>query len=229
MADLVVRFRKPAGWADSVHIHYWDIHPLGQSTTWPGESMEKVDGWFVHRFKGGQAASFVFHDGNGRQTRDLHRDRSGWYTGGGTWDEQPPGAQAAAPTPGESPKLPKMAPAPRSTAETSGLPDFREETIYFLLTTRFFDGDPSNNFFCRDRIRFNAAGEAEDPHWRGDFKGLIHRLDYIRDLGVTAIWLLPFFPSPLRDDGYDTSDYVGVNPIYGSLRDFKALKSRSDP
>ena len=55
--------------------------------------------------------------------------------------------------------------------------DFREETIYFLLTTRFYDGDPSNNFFCRDRIKFNAMGQPEDPHWRGDFKGLIQRLD----------------------------------------------------
>jgi glycosidase len=45
--------------------------------------------------------------------------------------------------------------------------DFREETIYFLLTARFYDGDPSNNFFCRDRIRFDAAGNAIDPHWRG--------------------------------------------------------------
>jgi len=63
------------------------------------------------------------------------------------------------------------------------LPDFREETIYFLLTAQFYDGDPSNNFFCRDRIGFNDAGAAQDPHWRGDFKGLIQRLDYIRDLG----------------------------------------------
>ncbi len=57
----------------------------------------------------------------------------------------------------------------------------------------------------------------------GDFRGLAEKLDYIRDLGVTAIWLLPFFPSPLRDDGYDTSDYVNVNRIYGSLRDFKTV------
>jgi maltose alpha-D-glucosyltransferase/alpha-amylase len=57
----------------------------------------------------------------------------------------------------------------------------------------------------------------------GDFRGLTEKLDYIRDLGVTAIWLLPFLPSPLRDDGYDTSDYLGVNRIYGSLRDFKAF------
>ncbi len=71
------------------------------------------------------------------------------------------------------------------------LGDFREETIYFVITTRFYDGDPSNNFFCRDRILFDAAGNATDPHWRGDFKGLIQRLDYIRDLGFSAIWITP--------------------------------------
>lgn len=55
----------------------------------------------------------------------------------------------------------------------------------------------------------------------GDFRGLTDRLDYIQDLGVTAIWLLPFFPSPLRDDGYDISDYNTVNSIYGNTEDFK--------
>ena len=55
----------------------------------------------------------------------------------------------------------------------------------------------------------------------GDFPGLISRLDYLRDLGVTALWLLPFYPSPLRDDGYDIADYWTVNPIYGSLDDFR--------
>ncbi|MGE5659973.1 MAG: maltose alpha-D-glucosyltransferase [Actinomycetota bacterium] len=57
----------------------------------------------------------------------------------------------------------------------------------------------------------------------GDFRGLTEKLDYLQDLGVTAIWVLPFFPSPLRDDGYDTSDYTSVNPIYGSLEDFQNL------
>ncbi|MCO6456618.1 MAG: maltose alpha-D-glucosyltransferase [Pirellulaceae bacterium] len=57
----------------------------------------------------------------------------------------------------------------------------------------------------------------------GDLRGLTARLDYIQDLGVTAIWLLPFFPSPLRDDGYDIADYTAINPSYGTLRDFKAL------
>ncbi len=55
----------------------------------------------------------------------------------------------------------------------------------------------------------------------GDFRGLIEKLDYIRDLGVTAIWLLPFYPSPLRDDGYDISDYRTVNPAYGTLEIFR--------
>ncbi len=55
----------------------------------------------------------------------------------------------------------------------------------------------------------------------GDFQGLTRKLDYIQDLGVTAIWLLPFYPSPLRDDGYDIADYRSVHPDYGSLRDFK--------
>jgi len=55
----------------------------------------------------------------------------------------------------------------------------------------------------------------------GDFTGLTSKLDYVRDLGVTAIWLLPFYPSPLRDDGYDIAHYTDVNPIYGTLQDFK--------
>ncbi|RXH57207.1 maltose alpha-D-glucosyltransferase [Granulicella sibirica] len=86
------------------------------------------------------------------------------------------------------------------------------------------------------------AGSATDPLWFkdaviyelhvrafmdsngdgiGDFGGLLSRLDYLQDLGVTCIWLLPFFPSPLRDDGYDIANYVDVNPSYGTLNDFK--------
>jgi maltose alpha-D-glucosyltransferase/alpha-amylase len=55
----------------------------------------------------------------------------------------------------------------------------------------------------------------------GDFAGLTQKLDYIKDLGATAIWVMPFYPSPLRDDGYDISYYRGINPAYGGLRDFK--------
>jgi maltose alpha-D-glucosyltransferase/alpha-amylase len=55
----------------------------------------------------------------------------------------------------------------------------------------------------------------------GDFRGLTEKLDYLADLGITALWLLPFYPSPLKDDGYDISDYLGVHPDYGTLKDFK--------
>jgi maltose alpha-D-glucosyltransferase/alpha-amylase len=56
---------------------------------------------------------------------------------------------------------------------------------------------------------------------RGDFRGLTEKLDYLRDLGVTAIWVLPFYPSPLKDDGYDIADYTSVHPDYGTLRDVR--------
>ena len=184
MVDLVLHFRKPADWAPSVSVHFWDTRPQATASTWPGVRMTaEDDDWFVHRLSGIEAASLVFNDTTGRQTGNLQRERDGWYDPRDGWHDQRPAA--GRPTP------PASAPAPRPAPRPSPVNDFREETIYFLMTTRFYDGDPSNNFFCRDRIAFNAAGEATDPHWRGDFKGLIERLDYIRDLGFTAIWITP--------------------------------------
>ncbi|MGE0082088.1 MAG: maltose alpha-D-glucosyltransferase [Thiohalomonadaceae bacterium] len=63
---------------------------------------------------------------------------------------------------------------------------------------------------------YDASGDGT-----GDFRGLTERLDYIEDLGVNTIWLLPFYPSPMRDDGYDISDYRNVHPAFGTLADFK--------
>src|SRR6202162_3436717 len=57
----------------------------------------------------------------------------------------------------------------------------------------------------------------------GDFRGLAEKLDYLQELGITALWLMPFFPSPLRDDGYDIANYRSVHPSYGTLDDFKAF------
>jgi maltose alpha-D-glucosyltransferase/alpha-amylase len=57
----------------------------------------------------------------------------------------------------------------------------------------------------------------------GDFRGLIEKLDYLQELGISAIWLLPFYPSPLKDDGYDIANYFDVNPHYGTLDDFRAF------
>jgi maltose alpha-D-glucosyltransferase / alpha-amylase len=63
----------------------------------------------------------------------------------------------------------------------------------------------------------------------GDFAGLTDKLDYIKDLGVSAIWLLPFYPSPLRDDGYDIADYRSINPSYGDDARRQAVRRRGAP
>ena len=62
-----------------------------------------------------------------------------------------------------------------------------------------------------------------DGDGAGDFKGMMEKLDYLKDLGITAVWLLPFYPSPLKDDGYDIADYCEVHPQYGTLRDFSVF------
>ena len=77
---------------------------------------------------------------------------------------------------------------------------YKNAVIYELHIKAFFDSD-------NDGV--------------GDFAGLVQKLDYLQDLGVTAIWLLPFYPSPLRDDGYDIADYTAINPTYGTMRDFR--------
>src|SRR4026207_1694047 len=66
------------------------------------------------------------------------------------------------------------------------------------------------------RAFFDSSGDG-----MGDFVGLTQKLDYLQDLGVTTLWLLPFCPSPWKDDGYDISNYADVHPAYGTLRDFQ--------
>ncbi|PYV80225.1 MAG: maltose alpha-D-glucosyltransferase [Acidobacteria bacterium] len=68
------------------------------------------------------------------------------------------------------------------------------------------------------RAFYDSSGDGN-----GDFRGLALKLDYLQDLGINTIWLMPFFPSPLRDDGYDISDYRSIHPNYGTLDDFKAF------
>ena len=98
-----------------------------------------------------------------------------------------------------------MKPAKRSARDFSPGDDplwYKDAVIYELHVRAFADG--------------NADGI-------GDFKGLTEKLDYLHDLGVTALWLLPFYPSPLRDDGYDIASYSEIHPDYGTLKDFKVF------
>ena len=62
-----------------------------------------------------------------------------------------------------------------------------------------------------------------DADGMGDFRGTDRKLDYLEDLGINTIWLLPFYPSPLRDDGYDISDYLNIQPVYGTMANFKTF------
>jgi maltose alpha-D-glucosyltransferase / alpha-amylase len=85
---------------------------------------------------------------------------------------------------------------------------------------------PNDPLWFKDAVIYEVPVRAfadSDSDGIGDFRGLTEKLDYIQDLGVTAVWVLPFFPSPLRDDGYDIADYITVNPIYGNLEDFQAF------
>jgi maltose alpha-D-glucosyltransferase/alpha-amylase len=90
---------------------------------------------------------------------------------------------------------------------------------------RYFwrDDDP---LWYKDAVIYEIHVRAfrdSDGDGIGDFPGLTEKLDYLQDLGVTAIWLLPFYPSPFKDDGYDVSDYTSVHPTYGTIRDFRNL------
>ena len=99
--------------------------------------------------------------------------------------------------------MPSEAAAPAAAAAQDDDPLWYKDAIIYQAHVKSF---------------FDATNEGI-----GDFAGLTQKLDYLQSLGVTCIWLLPFFPSPLRDDGYDISDYLNVHPAYGTLDDFKAF------
>lgn len=104
----------------------------------------------------------------------------------------------------------------RGQSQTGG--DFRDETIYFLMTTRFYDGDKSNNEYCWDEGgEFLSFGDG-DCAWRGDFKGLAEKLDYIKALGFSAIWITPVVENASGIDyhGYHAYDFSKVDPRYES-------------
>ena len=92
--------------------------------------------------------------------------------------------------------------------------DFRDETIYFVMTTRFYDGDPDNNTQCWDGQSYNVG----DPAWRGDFKGLMEKLDYIKELGFTTVWITPVVENASGYDyhGYHASNFSKVDHRYES-------------
>ncbi len=102
--------------------------------------------------------------------------------------------------------------------------DFRDETIYFAMTTRFYDGDPKNNVCTWDKQEKQIA--SKDPGWRGDFAGLIEKLDYIKALGFTAIWITPVVQNGSGIDyhGYHAMDMSTVDLRYESRKEWGSEK-----
>ncbi len=105
------------------------------------------------------------------------------------------------PVPAGQRSAPAADPVPPATVEAADTAQwYKDAIIYQLHVKAFFDADDDGT---------------------GDFRGLSERLDYIQNLGVNTIWLLPFYPSPLRDDGYDVANYVDVNRLYGTRADVR--------
>lgn len=87
------------------------------------------------------------------------------------------------------------------------LADFKNKVVYQVYTKSFRDS--------------NGDG-------LGDIRGVIEKLDYLRDLGIDYLWLTPFFKSPLNDNGYDISDYLSIDPVFGTMEDVEELISQAD-
>ena len=208
--SIIVHFKS--SW-NGAKIHYWNTLPTISSSTWPGKDMESEgDGWYKYTFTNTTSVNIVFNYG-GQQTGDLNRKSGEWWYKGSKWysynpDNQEETTEQPTTDEGENPEKPEP-------GEPKGI-DFRDETIYFLMVTRFYDGDSSNNVHCWDEVA--AMKESGDAAWRGDFKGLIEKLDYIKALGFSAVWITPIVKNISGYDyhGYHASNHSVVDPRYES-------------
>lgn len=204
--NIVVYY--PMSEMENAKIYYWNVLPVDKVVTWPGEEMAYDDTWYTYSFNGTTKANFLFVN-KSEQTEDFTLKGEGeyWYSDG-KWvttkpDRTPEHGETIKPEE-KSPATPSVTVAPH---ENSG--DFREESIYFLITTRFYDGDSSNNYYCEHDHDDNTKNDQNnDPAWRGDFKGLIEKLDYIKALGFSAIWITPVVENR---SGYDYHGYHAYN------------------
>jgi hypothetical protein len=170
-----------------------------------------------------EAASLIFSDGQGWQTSDLRRERDGFFMNGQWYDQQPDRLS----------RFCRMAltddpPVAHASLQTATIPPAREPIDPHGPIGRFPRGNhlfPADRPLLRRRSQHQlllprphqvqpSTGQPEDPHWRGDFKGLIQRLDYIRDLGFTAIWITPPVEnrSGLDYHGYHAYDWTRIDP-----------------
>lgn len=183
------------------YIYYWNSLPKNIETEYPGVKMDKDNtqgkDWYTYTFKNLTKINMLFTDKDGKQlSRELTRNSGEWWCKNNIWRKSNP-----------------------DNADPVDSIDFREETIYFVIPTRFYDGDKSNNVHCWDDEK--AGNPDSDPAWRGDFKGLAEKLDYIKALGFSAIWITPVVENASGYDyhGYHALNFEKVDPRYES-KDF---------
>ena len=117
--------------------------------------------------------------------------------------------------------------SPIRTGRRRRAEEYTKKTPSSASTDKAFKEDP---LWYKDaviyQVHIRAYADSNDDGI-GDFRGLIGKLDYLKDLGVNTIWVLPFYPSPGRDDGYDIADYENINPSYGDMDDFRELMKQA--
>ena len=185
------------------YIYYWNALPKNLESAYPGVKMTKDasqgENWYKYTFKDSTKINFLFTDGTntleGQLSKELTRTSGEWWYKGTRWY-------------GKNPDI------GGDTDYTNS--DMREDTIYFVMTTRFYDGDTGNNVHCWDDGQ--AGNPDSDPAWRGDFKGLGEKLDYLKALGFSAIWITPVVENASGYDyhGYHAMDFSKVDSRYES-------------
>lgn len=170
--------------------------------------------WYYYEIPNVSSANLIFN-GNGNQTGDLSRTAGEWWFKDNQWYSSNP-ENVFDDDDKEDDKDDDDTDDGDKDVNTGDRTDFRDETIYFVMTSRFYDGDSSNNVHCWDDAK--AGNPDSDPAWRGDFQGLIDKLDYIKALGFTAIWITPVVENASGYDyhGYHAIDFSQVDPRYES-------------
>ena len=181
------------------YVYLWNSLPTNSamSKSYPGEKMTKGDKWYNYHVADVTKVNAIITDADGKQYSTEKKLESGassdWYFENGKGSKYNP-----------------------DEPDPIGSVDMREETIYFVMTTRFYDGDTGNDVHCWDD---GTAGNGDDdPAWRGDFKGLGEKLDYIKALGFSAIWVTPVVTNASGYDyhGYHAMDLSTVDARYES-------------
>lgn len=179
------------------YIYLWNSLPTNSamSKSYPGEKMTSANGWFNYYVADVTKVNAIVTDAKGNQYSKEQKLTSAneWWCDNGKWSKYDPD----------------------QTDPVEDV-DMREESIYFVMTTRFYDGDSGNNVHCWDDGQANNPDS--DPAWRGDFKGLAEKLDYIKALGFTAIWVTPVVTNASGYDyhGYHAMDFSTVDRRYES-------------